>query len=47
MLVDITANILGEAAQQLALYADRSQATVYDMFDAQLDFPASSFGEGR
>jgi len=42
-LVDISANMLGEAARQLALYADRCQLTVHDIFDAGLDFPAGSF----
>jgi tRNA (cmo5U34)-methyltransferase len=42
-LVDISANMLGEAEKQLAPYADRCQATVHDIFDAHLDFPAHSF----
>jgi tRNA (cmo5U34)-methyltransferase len=42
-LVDISENMLGEAANQLAVHAGRYQSTVHDIFDAQLDFPASSF----
>ncbi len=42
-LVDISANMLGEAAKHVAPYADRSQAIVHDIFDSRLDFPAHSF----
>jgi tRNA (cmo5U34)-methyltransferase len=42
-LVDISANMLGEAMRQVASYADRCQLTVHDIFDAGLDFPAHSF----
>jgi hypothetical protein len=37
-LVDISANMLGEAAKQVAPYADRSQAIIHDIFDPHLDF---------
>jgi tRNA (cmo5U34)-methyltransferase len=42
-LVDISANMLGEATKQIAPYADRSQTIVHDIFDPDLDFPAHSF----
>lgn len=42
-LVDISANMLGEARTQVAAYADRSHMIVHDIFDPQLDFPAQSF----
>jgi tRNA (cmo5U34)-methyltransferase len=42
-LVDISANMLGEAERQVAPYADRCRATVHDIFDAELDFPAQAF----
>lgn len=42
-LVDISANMLGEAAMQLTPYTDRCQSTIHDIFDADLDFPANSF----
>jgi tRNA (cmo5U34)-methyltransferase len=42
-LVDISANMLDEAARQLAPYAGRAQAMVHDIFNPQLDFPANTF----
>jgi len=42
-LVDISANMLGEAAKQLARYAERSRMIVHDIFEPDLDFPANSF----
>ena len=42
-LVDISANMLREAANQVALYAERSQMIVHDIFEPDLDFPANSF----
>jgi len=42
-LVDISANMLGEARKQTTPYADRCQTTVHDIFDSRLDFPAHSF----
>src|SRR6185503_2517785 len=41
-LVDISANMLGEAAKQLAPYAERSRMIVHDIFEPDLDFPANS-----
>ena len=42
-LVDLSANMLGEAAKQVAPYAERSQMIVHDIFEPDLDFPADSF----
>ena len=41
-LVDISANMLGEAKRQLAGYTDRCRFRVHDIFDEALDFPAGS-----
>ena len=42
-LVDISANMLGEAVKQLASYAERSQMIMHDIFEPDLEFPADSF----
>jgi tRNA (cmo5U34)-methyltransferase len=41
-LVDLSANMLGEAQKQLAIYPDRCQFIVQDIFDPGLEFPAGS-----
>ena len=41
-LVDISANMLGEAERQLASHADRCHFHVHDIIDEALDFPAGS-----
>ena len=41
-LVDISANMLGEAERQLSSHTDRCRFRVHDIFDEALDFPAGS-----